>query len=457
MVPLLTSLARPRPVHWPNRIATGRTKVAQDKHEASTWRELLFRTVSPLLLVWLLGCEAQTVEVPAVTAWEDSAGLTIASSDPERAPACSLAAEPRIVVGTASGRAEQELFGVYGAATLSSGEIVVINHGSMEVRIYDAEGQFVRSFGRRGGGPGEFESMLGIWVLPGDTVWIGDRRPWRYQVYTADGEWVRTLQPRPALPNPPIVRGLLRDGRPVLGDQLPHRADRTFPQTWLEVSLYDLDGVLVDTLGRFSYGRWGRPIDDPRSLVVYPFFESRTSVAAGGDRIAVGPGDDPRIVVFEVPGNLPVDWSPIESPNLVLKWRTEDLKVTAADVEAEKDRIRDLYADRPARVRQLSHARLHEDRPAAATFPTHGDLLFGTDGSLWVTEYTKPWDDSQRHLIFESGGELRCRLTTPRDHELYEVGSDYVLAKRRDDLGVEYVVLLDLLGPHTDTPIDGPS
>jgi hypothetical protein len=41
--------------------------------------------------------------------------------------------------------------------------------------MYDRSGRLVRTFGRRGGGPGEFEQISGIKVGPGDSLWVYDR------------------------------------------------------------------------------------------------------------------------------------------------------------------------------------------------------------------------------------------------------------------------------------------
>ena len=44
--------------------------------------------------------------------------------------------------------------------TLSDGRIAIVNQGSDEIRIYDANGRFVNTFGRKGGGPGEFRNVF---------------------------------------------------------------------------------------------------------------------------------------------------------------------------------------------------------------------------------------------------------------------------------------------------------
>ena len=68
-----------------------------------------------------------------------------------------------------------------------------MDNGSGEVRIFGADGRHLRSIGGHGEGPGELRVGRYIWVLPGDTLWVGDYRPWRYHVYASTGEFVRTV------------------------------------------------------------------------------------------------------------------------------------------------------------------------------------------------------------------------------------------------------------------------
>lgn len=383
---------------------------------------------------------------PATTL-RDSAGVTIAEARPGLAPTCSLAAEPRRVIGAASGDPMQELHRVFGAVLLSTGELAVENQGSQEIRIYDRTAAFVRAFGRDGGGPGEFRNMFGLWVLPGDTLWVGDYPPWRYQIYTADGEWVRTVQPEPVWPSSPREWGMLSGGRPVLGGITRPTPDRTFPEATLHVVLYDSDAAVPDTLGTFPWGRWGRVRDDPGAINLYPFFDATTELAAAGDRLAIGHGSESEVAVYEMPQDPGgVAETSLPEPTLILRWQTGDRTVAESDVEAEKEHLREQAAGSSPIGRELVRDLISDDRPAADVFPAFVGLIFGTDSSLWISEYPRPGtSDHRSRLVFDADGRLRCRVVMPADLQLYEVGGNYVLAEHRDELGVERVVLYDLI------------
>ncbi len=90
---------------------------------------------------------------------------------------------------------------------LSDGSVAVIDRASEEVRVFGADGRHLVSMGRSGEGPGEFRSAWFLWVLPGDTLWVGDYRPWRYNVFTRDGQFVRAVQMTLPYGNPSRVGG----------------------------------------------------------------------------------------------------------------------------------------------------------------------------------------------------------------------------------------------------------
>jgi hypothetical protein len=76
-------------------------------------------------------------------------------------------------------------------ALLSDGSIVVANGGSQELRFFDGTGEWIRSAGRAGSGPGEFNSLGWLDVRAGDTLRTYDWGQLRVQVFSADGKYQR--------------------------------------------------------------------------------------------------------------------------------------------------------------------------------------------------------------------------------------------------------------------------
>ena len=61
------------------------------------------------------------------------------------------------------------LFGVRDATKLPDGRIVVVNAGTMELRVFDALGTHLATWGGRGEGPGEFRNLVRVEPFPGDS------------------------------------------------------------------------------------------------------------------------------------------------------------------------------------------------------------------------------------------------------------------------------------------------
>ena len=81
---------------------------------------------------------------------------------------------------------------------LATGENVVANAGTNELRSYDSTGKFMRTVRREGGGPGGFESMMGIWGVGPDPLAVFDYGNARMTVGDNRGEFGRTTAPFPS-------------------------------------------------------------------------------------------------------------------------------------------------------------------------------------------------------------------------------------------------------------------
>jgi hypothetical protein len=405
------------------------------------------RNAVPSMLLVLLAstgaCGEREQGTPAIAA-RDSAGITIVESDLARlATRCSVDAEPSVVIGTAGGDPRYELYRVFGASRLSDGRIVLVNQGSQELRFYDPEGRFLQSAGGAGGGPGEFRDAFYLWVLPGDTIWVGDYRPWQFLVFSPEGEWVRTVRPRPEYPNPPGVIDVLDDGRSVLSRRAFIAYGPRFETRNMTVAVHGADGMLIDTVGTYPNGRWGRVGDDPNSPGLYPLFESFARVAASGSRVVVGHTSRPELEILEA--------SVAPSLERIIRWTAGSREIQPEDVEAERRRLAEPYEDMdPAMRRQLVDPLVSDERPVADEFPAFSSLMLGRDDRIWIRQYPRPGaSETPEWVAFGSDGRFDCRLALPPFDELLEFGQDYLLALEKDELDVERVVQYGI-GPAVD-------
>lgn len=90
-------------------------------------------------------------------------------------------------------------FGRIGALEADgSGRVYVLDLQAHEVRVFDAAGRHLRSFGREGGGPGELKQPSGLSLAPDGNVWVANPGNTRYEVFDTAGVYVtsrRTLSP----------------------------------------------------------------------------------------------------------------------------------------------------------------------------------------------------------------------------------------------------------------------
>ncbi|MBA4082522.1 MAG: hypothetical protein C0496_14835 [Erythrobacter sp.] len=67
------------------------------------------------------------------------------------------------------------------------GRLYIADVQEKQVRLFDSTGQFVRTFGRRGAGPGEFRDPVGL-AAPGDgSLVVYDPTQWRVSVFDTSG------------------------------------------------------------------------------------------------------------------------------------------------------------------------------------------------------------------------------------------------------------------------------
>lgn len=76
---------------------------------------------------------------------------------------------------------------VRGLRVDGAGRIYVLESQAREVRVFDAGGAHVRTFGSRGGGPGELESPVSLEWGPDGNLWIGDFGNRRWEVFDTAG------------------------------------------------------------------------------------------------------------------------------------------------------------------------------------------------------------------------------------------------------------------------------
>ena len=377
-------------------------------------------------LVLLLSACAQ--QAPSESNAVDSVGVQIVTSDPASSDAtCMISEEPVVIIGEDEEDDNQWFSSIRGMGRLSDGSVVAVDRKAAEIRIYDEAGLHLRSMGSSGEGPGEFLNPFILWITAGDTLWVGDYRPWRYNVFTAQGQFVRRVSLSPAWGNSSRAGGVLDNGYTVNARQERVRLGNFAAPDTLIVEVHDPRGELARSLARIPNGTSGTFREAP-NFWLSPLFQSFAQVDARGSTIVLAHGSEPEVRVLDDEFNL----------RTIIRWFEPDREVTSADVRTwRKDYVERRTQGRSSELLQSDLASIRRDRPVADVFPVMSSVMIGRDGRIWIRRYDRPRED-RGWLAFGAEGEFICHMAQLPD-DVWEFGADYVLLLHKSELGIQAV------------------
>jgi len=344
---------------------------------------------------------------------------------------------PLVQIGGADESPAYELYTVSDAVRLTNGTIVVANHGTKELRYYSADGSFTLSAGRRGGGPGEFESIWWLEVIHGDSVVAYDRTLRRVSVFSPDGAFVRSVAVRSSASIPvssPIGmfsdKSMLAQGSARTGPGTPNGLQR-YDQPYYHL---DAAGWPENELGQFTgtetyYRAFERGFSFHEAV-----FPRTTRIVPDEDIFYVATGDSYEIRVHNVDGTL----------SAVVRRDVAPVEVANHHIELERRRrLRDVDRDNLPRLEGI-----FEETPKPTTFPAYGRIHVDQLRNLWVQDYPVPGTNSAAGWsVFDHTGVLRAEVAVPIEVRPTHIGADFLVGIVKDGLGVEYVRLYPLHKP----------
>lgn len=370
----------------------------------------------------------------------DSAGIQIVTSDPSNsAAACTLSEEPMLTIGEEGDDENLWFSQVGGTGLLSDGSIAVIDGASSELRLFAEDGRHLWSAGGSGEGPGEFTRAWYLWVLPGDTMWVGNLRPWRYNVFTEKGEFVRAVERVTPYGDPTGGGGVLDNGVSINGTWgFSFVQNFTTPDT-LILEAHSPDGQLISTVARVPNRVQGTTSKSEAlgiNLVLNPLFSAQAMADAGRNTIAIGQSRDPEVRLLDEEFRL----------RRIVRWSEPGREVTSADVNAYRDSYVESRGGRDSeRWGAGDEVQIDPDRPVAEVFPAFSSIAVARDGRLWVFPYRKPGQNPREWMAFETDGTFFCHLArTHPNFTPHEFGADYALGVEADELGVQTVAMYRL-------------
>jgi hypothetical protein len=328
------------------------------------------------------------------------------------------------------------------------GQIAVPLRQDYHVRLHDSTGRRVATVGRRGAGPGEFQTMtIGGWSA--DTLWIFDIEQRRSVYVSPGGHVLRTV------PLPPSAA--------------PMHETEAGQLNWFVPLATLTDGTLIGD---------GRYTQSPRAAGEYPTLLRRfVRVTPSGDItvVADAPGyeDQPwyltvagfgRIVPFTATPHvaLAADGSRIATLTTAITTRSGGtLAVTMLDANGRSVYAREFAfqgAPIPQRATDSALAAMLP-RPGAATegpadmprrfqalardrmppvYPPVFGIIVGQDGTLWIT--LRRTDEGQIAVMLDARGMPRQSVLLPRSTRIWHATADRLWTTQADADGMHHVV-----------------
>ena len=368
----------------------------------------------------------------------DSAGILIVEN--ARPPDGSrlgwrIGPEPAASIGVLEGEEPYMLHWVGGATRLPDGRIVVANGGTQEVRVFDADGEHLTTWGGDGGGPREFMSLVGVGRWPGDSIAAWYAGNLGVSIFNSEGVFARTLFLRSEQsvnwlrPRPEAVR---QDGFIMSRRELEEDLS-------VVVEIWDGAGSLSASLGQHSGDEVILTTNDRGSRVITHIAYGRRLVRGlWGDLVVVSPTSSYEIRAFREDGTL---------DRIVRREHTPRVPVEADRAPYIED-VMVYYraADVPEPVMEAAR-REFGSVPLAKFFPAFTSVMTDAAGHLWVEEYEFPREDRPGVLwtVFDPMGQVLGFVETPEGLEIFEIGEDYILGTTEDELEVEYVQVWPLV------------
>lgn len=375
------------------------------------------------MLATLLCVCAPPVDGPPAVVVRDSAGTAIVESfRPAWGDSARWRIDPEPLIDLAeSGTGDpHNFYGVRSMRRLSTGSLVVANRGSNEIRMFSADGVFVRSAGGNGEGPGEFSNLQQI-VLAGDSIIARDIRS-RVALFGPDLEHIRTLQ----------LDDYVSDLR-YLGDGIMVvQAVMHFPELYGLVRypeallLHDLEGTRGDSIGSTP----GAESYVTETLSGTPLFVKQALVETYGGRIYSGASDRMQIEELGSRGDTV----------RILRIPDFPLSLTAEQVEVERRARLDIPLPQGVTSLPPHLVEALENMPSPETRPAYRSMRVDPTGAIWLRPFRGFSEEGgpEDWQVLDADGAWLGSVEVPEDFRVMDIGIDEILGVWTDELDVQH-------------------
>lgn len=346
---------------------------------------------------------------------------------PEAVQVGSLTSAPTCEFRSVASSAQAAQFTTVEAIDVDGqGNIYVADPRKGAVTVLAPDGSLLRTIGRKGKGPGEFDYVRNVQVLPGDSLLVFDHGLFRTTVFAPGSDQVAYVvnHAEPALTPPNWVERV--PGRPVLlatyRDAVMAGANGAGDAELKQgVRLLDAHGALVrDSVlvtpasNDMLIARQGGDV----AVTSNPFGRpSRVRVGPDG-RIYYGRGDSLAIGIYSLEGRRVGGFAVRHTPP----------EVTDGDLDAAVD---------ANRGNSMVMNAMREQAPER--WPAFRNFVVDDRGRIWVGVVT-PAEQPTRWVAFDAAGKAVCSAELPPGVDLKTIRGGRAYGVQTDEMDVPRVV-----------------
>jgi hypothetical protein len=330
-------------------------------------------------------------------------GVTIATNgkkpDPPQGTPTRLVLEELYTVGGGE-RPEESFVDITALDVLRDGTVYVLDMKDSRVKVFDAQGRFVRAFGKAGQGPGELNQPVGILLTPANEVLVEDALNQRLAFFSLEGTFLRHVSTAKVLG----LTGIQMDGHGLVVGRSMGLGEGG--KLSMDVKTYDQDLNPKAKLASVEF-----PIS-PQTKV-NPFVAMNLLYALDGQgRLFLGSSRDYEIKVVSADGKtirtIGRDYGPVP--------------ITPAD----KDEMLKL-------IPNVAGANVKDMIQFPDVYPPFASFVLADEGRLLVRTYEKGrakeeyfWD------AFDAEGRYLARVSLAHDLRLWRDGKAYFIVEDED-------------------------
>jgi hypothetical protein len=336
-----------------------------------------------------------------------------------------------LTIGNVDETRDSYIFGnVSGLLLLADGRILVADNTTHDVRVFDGDGRYRFTIGRRGAGPGDLTRPCCLTSAADGQLWIRDVGNRRYSIFdiaSTGAKFVRTLRSHVASPQALSSRiNWDLQGRIVDIGQISEAVERAFIDRGGNVARWDtLRSPPSESL---AVMRIQRRVEG--GVATYWYYQPYGAYSLR----AFGPSGE---TADAVSSNYAVTWFDAERRRITLIQRA----VTGPELSRREQRIANEELDRIVKDNGVSKASLAFGVPRRKA-PLL-DLGFDLDGRLWV-EKTVPDGQPREADVYDRRGALLAVMTWPSHIRLNSrtVRGQTAVGVAVDSLGTNTIVRL---------------